>query len=185
MTAMTPDEFARYMNSPIEYELGKATRAGMTDAAQAVKAAVQSSIMSKAPNGLKTRKGGARGKVSAFYNVYGHVNAFAIVAARGPLPLIENDTKPHIIAPSIGRAVGRGAKAANARTSAARRTGYLGGALGRRTGLLVTGSYTPGGLATFARHPGTKGSRPFAKAVDAIEDTLPAHIERSLGPVGD
>jgi len=185
MSTMTPDEFARWCGTPIEYELGRATREGMTNAAQAVKAAVQSSISAKAPNGLKTRKGGARGKVSAFYNVHGHVNAFAVVAARGPLPLIENDTKPHIIAPSIGRVAGRGAKAANARTRAARRTGYLGGALGRRTGLLVTGTYTPGGLATFARHPGTRGSRPFAKAVDAVEGTIPAFIERSLGPVGD
>lgn len=182
---MTPEEFALWCGRPLEYELGKATRAGMTQTAQAVKAAVQASISAKAPNGLKTRKGGARGKVSAFYNVYGHVNAFAIVAARGPLPLIENDTPPHIIAVKVERARGKGAGRRNVIIRARRAEGSIEGLLGRRTGLLVTGSYSPGGLATFARHPGTRGSRPFAKAVDAVEGTVPGIIESHLGPVGD
>jgi hypothetical protein len=183
--AMTPEQFAIYMQSPIEYELGRATRAGMTTAAQEMKSKVKSAVDAKAPNGLKTRKGGGRGKIGIYYEVYGHVNAFAVVASRGPLPLIENDTPPHMITPLIGKAKGRGSGARNRAAKAARSSGYVGGMLGRRTGIFVRGSYQPGGLATFARHPGTKGSRVFEKTAEGHDDAMSAAIEAALGPVGE
>ena len=186
MSVMTPEQFAAYMRNPIEYELGRAVRAGMTEAATAVKASANRSILSVAPRGLRTRKKGQRGKVSAFYNVYGHVNAFAVVAARGPLQIIEEATKAHIIAPSIGRATGRGGRARSASNKASRRTGYgLGQALGRRTGLMVTGGYLAGSMPVFVRHPGTQGQHPFARGVDAAEAGIVGRIERNLAKVGD
>lgn len=184
MTTMTPEAFAVWCRSPVEYELGRATRAGMTNVATTVKAAVQASITSVAPNGLKTRKGGARGKVSAFYQVYGYVSAFAVIAVRGPLPLIENDTPAHIINRRIG-----GKKQSRAKKKAAYRGvavgPFLPSSYGARTGLFVTGAYVSGGLATFARHPGTRGQRPFAKAVDAVEGVVPGIIDRGLEKLGD
>lgn len=186
MSTMTPEAFAVWCRSPVEYELGRATRAGMTEAAHTAKWLAQASIWSVAPNGLKTRKGGARGKVSAFYQVYGYVDAFAVIAVRGPLALIENDTPPHVIQMRNGT---------KQRSRAKKKAAYRAVAVGpflsleqfsvRRGGLFVTGSYVSGGLALFARHPGTRGQRPFAKSADAIERAVPGIIERSLGPVGD
>jgi len=187
MTAMTPEAFAVYMNSPIEYELGKATREGIEKSARFVQAAAQAGVDAKAPNGLRTGrrlKEGKRGKITTHLKAYGHVNAFAVVFVRGPIALIENDTPSHIIAARLGGKKQKFRK--SQRKSRAVLVGpFLQNTTAGRTPMFVTGSYTPGGLALFARHPGTKGQKPFARAVEAVEAVVPAHLARSLDTLGD
>jgi len=186
MSVMTPEQFAAYMKNPIEYELGRATRAGMQNAAAAVKAATQVESMRIAPRGISAGKLSKKNKIGVFYQVYGYVNAFAVVGARGPIHLIEEATKPHIIAPRIARVKGRGSKVSNRAAKASRKTGYgLGETLGRRTGLMVTGGYLKGQMPVFVRHPGTAGQHPFARGVARSEVNAVSMIEFALKKVGD
>lgn len=94
-------------------------------------------------------------KVGAKYTVRGGENVTGLVTATGPLQLIERDTKPHVEIPK--------------RASSSR----------RRSGPTVLS--TPYGPRRSVQHPGTKGSHPFERAVNAtIPDAL--HIfQRELG----
>lgn len=84
-------------------------------------------------------------KVGAYYKMYGgNVNPQAWIKASGALPLIENDTPPHVILPRGGR---RSAKGRRLRGKKALKFG--------------------GGFYSRAVHPGTRGKRPFARGVEA------------------
>ena len=96
-----------------------------------------------------------------------------------------NNKPPHMITPLIGKAKGKGSGARNRAAKAARSSGYVAGLLGRQTGIFVRGSYSPGGLATFARHPGTQGSHVFERAAERQQDEMSAAIEAALGSVGE
>ena len=92
------------------------------------------------------------------YDLSGNLaNPSAVVRATGPWQLVENPSRPHVV-------TSRYAGSTRARRS---RAGIAGpvqpGALrgGRRAVIL-----TPWGYKRHARHPGTRGKRPWHKAID-------------------
>lgn len=108
-------------------------------AALAVTTATRASV-SSATHGTNRLSGvGRKGvKVGVGFDVKGVQNPTAIVQARGPLHLIERDTKAHPIAPR------------------------------RRRGKRALGNEGRGfGPVASAQHPGTKGKHPFEEGVNA------------------
>jgi hypothetical protein len=87
-------------------------------------------------------------------------NAEVHVAPRGPLALVENDTRPHVQPyqysnryTMAGATTRRGTPG---KRTKAKRKGYI---------------WIPGvGARQFVKHPGTKGKRPVAKAFEAEAD---------------
>lgn len=112
--------------------------------AQALQATtiIRASIREAAPSGKLTPR---RVNVGAGFKEGGTDAApYAIIRPRGPIGLIENGVKPHVIRP----------KALSKRRVRA-------GEVGKRA--LASGSFGP---VAAVRHPGTKGKHPWAKGVD-------------------
>lgn len=127
----------------------------------AIVSSVREEIRSVAPGGVlrgvtgpRGGKGAGRITVSATFQEGGR-RSTAVVSVKGPIGLIERDTKPHIIgAPGSGRtkAGSRARKRARAGLASGERP-FLGNA-GR--GFAARGP---------VRHPGTKGKHPFERGV--------------------
>lgn len=98
----------------------------------------------------------------------------AVVQVRGPIHLLENPTKPHIIGAGRSRtASGRKFKneaAGRLRTErAAKKAGRKFLSSGKGGTFKATGP---------VKHPGTKGKGPFAKGVKAFRPQAPKLLER-------
>ena len=182
MASYTPFSFAEHMGQPVEYYLGKITRESVNRGALRMKTAAQTNLLAAVPSGRLRNAAKARGlgkQMRVFYRLYGHVNAFAIVATSGPVPIVERGTVAHMLTGKGAKTSGRGAKARRAHLSNARKTGYVTG-LGTSP-LLVSGSYEPGKLARYARHPGTKGTHPFGRAISATQGEAVQAIVKAIG----
>lgn len=192
---MTPSEFATFMGTPVAYAVGQGTRDGVAEVALEGKNVILDALRAVAPS-LKLRNAGAvrsvtgaggksttfrlGAKMGAAFRLYGYTDAFAILYTWGPVPIFERGSKPHIIAPRVARAKGKGSGAANKRISAARSSGYLEGTLGRRTGLPVAN----GVIRAYASVKGVSASHPVEKATaglgDKVQTALDRHIAQQL-----
>lgn len=128
----------------------RAQRQGVEAAAFAATTVVRASMAAKGvPSGTVLRGVGRRGaRVSARYDVKGAENATALVSMRGPAHLVENPTKPHVIA-------------------ARRRPGVRTRRRGARALAL------PDGFATQVQHPGTSGKRFWRDAMPEARRVAP------------
>ncbi len=135
MTSLT--QFAAKMaTAPAQFDAAK--KKMVTAAALAITTTVRGEIAAATKGSSRLSGVGRKGvKVGAGYDVKGTANPTAIVQARGPLQLIERNTKAHPIRPR------------------------------RRGGRLALGSESRGfgPVASVADHPGTTGKHPFEKGV--------------------
>ena len=149
----------------VDLQMFSATRAVTMDLTREVR----KSIKAAAPSGKLKGKRKRPAPIGAAYKVSA-ARGTGYVYARGPLQLIENDTKAHIEPRAVKD------KARQARTAKQRRTAT--GKFvkkGTKGGILVPVRekkvlYIPGiGWRRDVHHPGTKGKHPWRNAVDGYE----------------
>ncbi len=133
----TPEEASRRL-AGFAGKLQAVQRAAVEAAALEVTRSIRSEVGHAVGGDMRMSGVGRRGaKVGAFYNLLGHKNPTAMILARGPLHLVERDTKPHRIPKQRDR---------RART--------------RRVNI-------PGvGWRMSANHPGTRGKHPFERGAE-------------------
>lgn len=145
-------------------DLQRSQREMVGEAALAATNVYRGSIRAAAPSG-RLRNVGARGAaVGAGYDVVGQVNPVAKIRARGPIQLLEWETKPHRIIPKASRRLG-GTRGFTARQRQQSLYGYLfggGGGYGSAALAMPDGKYR-----NAVNHPGTSGKRPWARAEPA------------------
>lgn len=149
--AITPQQFAVRARSFVN-DLPDVERRGVESAALLVKNAVNAQL--RVAVGADLRMSGVRKKgarVGARYEK-GQSKSTAVVQAFGPMPLIENDTPPHRI-PKV-----RGRRA-------------------RKRVVVIPGV----GVRAWAHHPGTKGKRPWERAINRSVPKVPAVIQAETG----
>lgn len=113
-----------------------ADRAAVRAAALAATTVIRGEVRQAVPSGRLSGVGRKGTRVSVGFNVRGTTNPTALITARGPLHLVENDTSPHQIPKE--------------RTARSRRAS-------KRIRL------ADGSVRGTVQHPGTRGKKPFAK----------------------
>lgn len=131
---------------------------------------VRSSIKVAAPGGKVKGKRGKPVKVGAGFSI-NTARREGFIFARGPLQLIENDTKPHripkIVDKARSRRTTRRARDSKGRFIKKGEPGYIPPVVVVKKGKVLR---IPGiGYRTFVQHPGTHGKHPFRTAVRTYE----------------
>lgn len=161
----SPQAFAQKMGR-LAGDLQRSQREMVGEAALAATNVYRGSIRAAAPSG-RLRNVGARGAaVGAGYDVVGQVNPVAKIRARGPIQLLEWETKPHRIIPKAARRLG-GTRGFTANQRSQSLYSYLfGGGGGYGSAALAIGSPV-NDFRNAVNHPGTQGKRPWARAEPA------------------
>lgn len=159
----TPQQFAAKMHDLARRGLPDVEREAVGRSALYAKTVIGAVIRQAAGGDSKLSGVGKKGaKVGVRYGVSEGAHPEAWVAASGPLHLLERDTKPREIPRTKVRRLSSGARAVS--TKSQRRPIKIGDRW-------VTGP---------VKHPGTKGTEPFAKGVKLIEPKIPAIYKREL-----
>jgi hypothetical protein len=123
-------------------------------------------IRSVVPSG-RLRNVGKRGAaVGAGFDVLGTINPVAKIRARGPLQLVEWDTKPHRIIPKASRRLGGTRGNTRAQRSQSLYSYLFGGGQGYGSAALAIGSPV-NDFRHAVNHPGSTGRRPWGRAEPA------------------
>lgn len=130
-------------------ELQKAQKVAVTEIALSMTTIIRANIRAAVPDlGIKGHRGRGQLKIGASYSVRANASGVtAIVRAKGPLQIVERDTKSHTI-PKVKAPSGKGRR------------------LKKRHILLIPGI----GYRLAVKHPGTKGKHPFERGVDAYKE---------------
>lgn len=120
------------------------------------------------------RRGGAR--VGARYDMKGTTNPTALIYATGPLHLLDNPTRAHLIT-ARGYRLSR-AKSKRDQVYNAIFGGEFSGSIG--SARRATPMRTPYGPRYYARHPGTRGKRTFFRGINAAEPFLPRIFQSEM-----
>lgn len=159
----------------IAVELRGAQRSAVERAALVMATAVRRQIQSATGGDSRMSGVGKKGaKVGVGYDVKGTNNPTALLRARGPLHLIERDTKPHLIFRKNDRVKGKGAGRANRQTMYEELFGGQGAYRGGNLKLL------DGGFRKVVKHPGTKGKHPFEHGVTKSRPAAEQILRRSF-----
>ncbi len=127
----------------------------------ALRAASGGDMVLSGANRAKGRKGGA--KLGVRFKLEGGTgNPSALLAATGPVQLVENNTSGHVIRSAYASGAGR--KGFIGPTAGQ----FGGGGRGGKAVLRIPGV----GFRRSARHPGTKGKKPWANGRKAAEPVI-------------
>jgi hypothetical protein len=139
------------------YDLPAVQRRAVQRSALGMKESIVAEIRHAVPDmGVKGFRGRRQVHIGAGYRIrQGAGGAYAVVSAKGPLQLIERDTKAHSI-PKILATKGSSKRKRQSR-------------LQRRHVLLIPGI----GYRKVVHHPGTSGKHPFRHGVDAFKGQVP------------
>lgn len=161
----SPQAFAQKMGR-LASDLQGSQREMTGEAALAATNVYRTSIRAAAPSG-RLRNVGARGaNVGAGYDLMGEINPVAKIRGRGPLQLLEWDTRPHRIMPKAARRLG-GTRGFTKHQRLQSQYAYLfGGGGGRGSAALAVGSPV-NDFRNVVSHPGSRGKRPWARAEPA------------------
>lgn len=156
-------------------EVQRAQRTAMNKAALEAKKVLAGSISKAVPSGRLRNVGSPPGaRVGVKYDVKGTKNPTALVRAIGPLHLVENPIRPHLIIP---KKTGRGAKG---RGSRRQNQQALYDALFGSKYAGVKPMRTPYGPRYRVSHPGVSTpTRPWAKGMKQVPVPVRRALERS------
>lgn len=139
-------------------------RQGVTKAALVATTAARASITAGTGDSTMSNVGRGGAKVGARYDVKGTQNPSALIRATGPLHLLDNPTRPHVIVP-------RGLKKGRSRAS---KGDFYNALFGGGSGFgSAKPLRTPYGPRYRVQHPGTRGKRTFWRGIDAARPLVP------------
>jgi hypothetical protein len=139
-------------------DLQRSQRDLTNEAALAATTVYRASIRKAAPSGRIRNVGRNGAAVGAGYDVVGQVNPVAKIRARGPLQLLEWDTRPHRIVPKASRRLG-GRRGISNRARRQSNYQYLfggGGGYGSPALRMPDGKFR-----NVIDHPGSRGKAPW------------------------
>lgn len=144
-------------------DLQRSQRDLVTESALAATNVYRAGIRSAVPSGRLRNVGKNGAAVGAGFDVFGQVNPVAKIRARGPLQLVEWDTKEHRIFPKASRRTGtRGVS--NRQRKASLYSYLFGGGGGWGSPAL---KFPDGDFRGVVDHPGSTGKRPWEIAEPA------------------
>lgn len=108
-------------------------------------------------DGRMSNVGRSGARLGVRYDLRAGQNPSAVVRATGPWQLVENNTRSHLVTSRYAR--GTRARRSRAGLFGPQQPGALRG--GRRAVIL-----TPWGYRRYARHPGTRGKRPWKNSLE-------------------
>lgn len=162
--ATAVSDFAKRLDAAaLRVRDGHAPRAAVSAAALRVKLAALAELRRAVPSGRLRNLRNAR--LTVGYDVVGTTKPTALVLAKGPWPIVESGTKPHVIVPKKLGKGGRGKVAKHNSKQALYDALFGGNTAGSFTGQKPM--KTPYGPRFSVQHPGTQGKHPWAKAVAA------------------
>lgn len=171
----TPSSAVASRMAKMGLEVQRGQRTAMNRAALEAKKVLVTEIAKAVPSGRMRNVGSPPGaRVGVKYDVKGTKNPTALVRAIGPLHLVENPIKPHMIIPKkTGRgAKGRGSRRANQQ---ALYDALFGGRYAGQKPLR-----TPYGPRYRVEHPGVSTpKRPWAKGMKRVPDPVRRTLERT------
>lgn len=181
-TSTTVADFAKHIE-----KMGAAVAAGRKDAVNKAALEAKNTILDQLDTVVPSRRlrnvGSSGAKLGIGYDIKGFQNPTALVQARGPWQFIEYDNAPHWITSKYGggsrksRAQRLGGMA-NPRARGNASTSFLGNYEGGgNPGVGGSVRVPSAGYRRWARHPGTKGKRPFAKGIERARP----RVEKLLG----
>lgn len=150
--------------SGLASDLQRSQRDLTQEAALAATNVYRAGIRSAVPSGRLGNVGKNGAAVGAKFDVFGQVNPVAKIRARGPLQLVEWDTKDHRIFPKASRRTGTRGVSRRARKESL--YGYLFGGGGGGIGGAAL-RFPDGNFRGVVDHPGTHGKRPWQRAEPA------------------